>query len=340
MTMPTVAAIVPCYRVRAHILDVLATIGPDVASIYVIDDACPEDSGALVAEACGDPRVRVIRRAHNGGVGAATLTGFDAAAAEGATILVKIDGDGQMDPAAIPRLVRPILTGAADYSKGNRFFSPEFVRGMPALRLLGNAVLSFMTKLSSGYWDVFDPTNGFVALHADVFRVLPRRKIAARFFFESDLLFRLNLVRARVIDIPIEARYAGERSNLAIGRIVGPFLGGHARNFVKRVVYSYLLRDFSTGSIFLLCGLPLCLAGTSFGTYEWIAHARAGVTASAGTVMAAALPVIVGFQLLLSFLGYDITSVPRTALHPRLTGAVWAFRRRDDAPPDPGGAPE
>jgi glycosyltransferase involved in cell wall biosynthesis len=308
---------------------VLARIGPEVSRIYVVDDACPEHVGDLVERECHDPRVRVIRCAQNGGVGAATLTGFAAAAADGAEVLVKLDGDGQMDPAMIPRLVRPIPAGVADYAKGNRFFSPEFVRGMPAARLFGNAVLSFMTKLSSGYWGVFDPTNGFVAIHAEVFRLLPLQKIATRFFFESDMLFRLSLLRARVVDIPLPASYADEQSNLAIHRVIWPFLVGHVRNFLTRVVYAYFLRDFSTGSVFLICGLPLLAAGLGFGSYEWIAHARAGVTASAGTVMAAALPVIVGFQLLLSFLGYDITNVPRTALHPRLSGTVTALGDED-----------
>lgn len=315
---PRIAVVIPCYRVQRHILDVLARVGPEVGSVYVVDDACPERSGDLVAARCHDPRVRVIRRERNGGVGAATMTGFDAAAADGADILVKLDGDGQVDAAMIPRLVSPIASGIADYAKGNRFFSPEFVRGMPPARLIGNAVLSFMTKLSSGYWSTFDPTNGFLAVHVQVFRLLPRTKLAERFFFESDLLFRLNLLRAHVVDIPLPAAYAGQRSNLVIHRVIWPFVVGHARNFIKRVGYGYFLRDFSTGSVFLLCGLPLLACGTAFGTYEWIVSARSGVTASAGTVMVAALPVLVGFQLLLSFLGYDITNVPRTALHPRL----------------------
>lgn len=325
-----VAVVVPCYRVSRQVLGVLAGVPPDVHAIYVVDDACPEHTGDLVAQECSDPRVQVIRRPQNGGVGAATLTGFHAAAAAGATILVKIDGDGQMDPAMVSRLVRPVATGVADYAKGNRFFSPEFVTAMPAARLIGNAVLSFLTKLSSGYWGMFDPTNGFVALHADVFKTIPADKLATRFFFESDLLFRLNLMRARVVDIPMPARYQDEASNLTISRVVGPFLFGHARNFLKRVAYSYYLRDFSTGSLYLLTGLPLLLLGAAFGAYEWITHARAGMTASAGTVMAAALPVIVGFQLVLAFLGYDITNVPRTALHPRLASDHSAVPSNED----------
>jgi glycosyltransferase involved in cell wall biosynthesis len=318
MSAPTVAVVIPCYRVGARVLAVLARIGPEVAAIYVVDDACPEQVGALIEREVRDPRVRVVRHERNQGVGAATLTGMALAAKEGATVLVKIDGDGQMDPALIPNFVAAILRGDADYAKGNRFFAPDFLRGMPAGRVFGNGMLSFITKLSSGYWSVFDPTNGYIAVHAAVFDLIPKEKIAPRFFFESDLLFRLNLLRANVVDIPLRATYADERSNLRAGRETMPFLWYLSRNFFKRLIYSYFVRDFSIGSLYLLFGLPILLFGLVFGASEWISHARSGALASAGTVMVAALPMIVGFQLLLAFLTYDVANVPRTAIHPRL----------------------
>jgi dolichol-phosphate mannosyltransferase len=179
-------------------------------------------------------------------------------------------------------------------------------------------MLSFITKLSSGYWSVFDPTNGYLAIHAAVFDLIPKDKIAPRFFFESDLLFRLNLVRANVVDIPLRAAYADEKSNLRIATVLMPFLWYLSLNFFKRIVYSYFVRDFSIGSVYLLFGLPIMLFGLVFGVAEWISHWRSGALASAGTVMVAALPIIVGFQLLLAFFTYDIANVPRTAIHPRL----------------------
>lgn len=318
MTELKIAVVIPCYRVGVRVIEVIAAIGPEVGNIYVVDDACPQQTGALVEREVRDPRVRVMRRSQNGGVGAATLTGMAAAAADGADILVKIDGDGQMDPALILALVRPIMRGEADYAKGNRFFAPDYLAGMPPGRILGNGVLSFMTKVSSGYWTVFDPTNGFVAIHVSLFRLLPTDKIASRFFFESDLLFRLNLLRAHVVDVPMRARYGDEGSNLRARRVVLPFLWRHLRNAAKRLVYSYFVRDFSVGSIYFIAGLLLVLFSVVFGTYEWIIHARSFVLASAGTVMLAALPFIVGFQLLLSFIAFDIANVPRTPLHPRL----------------------
>ena len=318
MSEPHIAVVIPCYRVAGQILDVVRRVGPEVAAIYVVDDACPEGSGRLVETEINDPRIRVIRHPDNRGVGVATMTGMTAALADGADILVKLDGDGQMDPALIPNLIDPIARGQADYTKGNRFYAPEGLRGMPAARVIGNAALSFLTKLSSGYWQLLDPTNGFIAIHAAVFALLPREKIAQRFFFECDLLFRLNLLRANVRDLAMAASYAGEKSNLRVHRVVLPFSFYLLRNFLKRVVYSYFVRDFSVGSLYLTFGLPLFLFGVINGTFEWIAFAKAGTFASAGTVMLAALPIIIGFQLLLSFLAYDVSNVPRDAIHMQL----------------------
>jgi dolichol-phosphate mannosyltransferase len=319
---PRIAVVIPCFRVKRHILDVISHIGPEVDAIYVVDDSCPEGSGAFVTEHVSDPRVTVMVHEKNQGVGGATLTGMRQAAEKGATVVVKIDGDGQMDPALIDRFVTPILRGEADYTKGNRFYDLDRIRSMPTIRLAGNAVLSFVTKLSSGYWDVFDPTNGYVAIHTQVLKQLPLEKISRRYFFESDLLYRLYTVRAVVMDIPMHAHYGGEESSLKIGQVIGPFVAGHLHNMFKRILYTYYLRDFSLASIYLPIGLLLCAWGTLFGLAKWSALARLGIPASAGTVMLAALPVIVGFQLLLGFLGMDVANVPRTPLQARLFGSA------------------
>ena len=207
------------------------------------------------------------------------------------------------------------MAGEADYTKGNRFFDLEEIRAMPKVRLFGNAVLSLMTKLSSGYWDLFDPTNGYTAIHAEVARHLPFGKISQRYFFETDILFRLNTLRAVVVDVPMDAKYGDEVSNLRISKIVGEFLIKHARNFMKRIFYNYFLRDLSLASIELPLGLVLLMAGTGFGGYHWLESAREGVATPAGTVMLAALPILMGLQLVLAFLGYDIATVPRRPRH-------------------------
>lgn len=313
-----IAVIIPSYKVRQHILDVIARIGPEVERVYVVDDCCPEGSGEYVKANCMDPRVKVVFNEVNQGVGGATLRGFAEAAREGGEILVKIDGDGQMDPALIPKFVAPIVAGRADYTKGNRFYNPEDVMTMPRVRLIGNAVLSFMSKLSTGYWQLFDPTNGYLAIHARVFSLLPVEKVAQRYFFETDLLFRLNTIRAAVQDIPMSAVYGDEVSNLRIHKELGRFFVGHARNLGKRVAYNYFVRDFGVASLQLLGGVLTMGFGLVFGAVKWYQSAAAGVDTPAGTVMIATLPVILGFQLLLAFLGQDIANTPREPLHDRL----------------------
>lgn len=309
------AVVVPCYRVREHILKVVAGIDRTIARIYVIDDACPEDSGGHVVRHCRDPRVTVIWHPVNKGVGGAVMTGYSAALADGMDIVVKLDGDGQMNPALLREFVLPILEGTADYTKGNRFYDLEFLRTMPRIRLFGNAVLSFMNKLSSGYWDIFDPTNGYTAIHTEIIRLLPLHKISERYFFETDMLFRLNTVRAVVQDVPMKACYGDEVSNLSIAGIIGEFGYKHARNFGKRIFYNYYLRDMSVASFELPVGLLLFLFGVSFGSTHWLQAMRTGSTTPPGTVMLAALPIIMGVQFILAFLSHDINAVPLRVIH-------------------------
>lgn len=316
----SVAVVIPCYRVGAHIEDVIARIGDWAHVVYCVDDGCPEDSAAAIERAAAvDSRVRLVRRPANGGVGAAMATGYQQAIVDGADILVKVDGDGQMDPTLAPALVQPILDGEADYVKGNRFFSPETVAGMPPLRLVGNAGLSFLTKLSTGYWDLFDPTNGFTALHAQVAAELPLERLHPRYFFESDVLFRLGVLRARVVELPLAAVYRGEQSNLSEWHALMTFPGLHLRNLVKRIGYNYVLRNFSVGSLYLGVGGLLSAFGILFGGFMWLRGAWLGDPATAGTVMLAGLPVLLGIQFLVAFLNHDIASVPTVPLHPRLS---------------------
>lgn len=213
-------------------------------------------------------------------------------------------------------LIAPLLAGEADYAKGSRFYDLSRVTQMPRLRLIGNAALSLLAKFSTGYWDILDPTNGYTALHAMAARRLDLEKVSKRYFFETDILFRLNLIRAVVVDVPMDARYGDEDSNLKISRIVGEFAWKHARNTAKRIFYNYFLRDFTIASIELLVGIVLLLLGGSFGIHAWIESSQRGVPTSAGTVMLAALPVMLGLQLVLAFLAYDVARVPRKVLGP------------------------
>jgi glycosyltransferase involved in cell wall biosynthesis len=311
----SIAVVIPSYKVTRHVLGVIASIGPEVGRIYVVDDKCPDGSGKLVREACQDPRVVVLEHDANQGVGGAVISGYRAAIADGAKVIVKLDGDGQMDASLIPSFVAPILAGEADYAKGNRFFNLEQIRAMPPVRLFGNAMLSLMTKLSSGYWDLFDPTNGYTAIHADAARYLPFDKISRRYFFETDMLFRLNTLGAVVVDVPMDAVYGDEVSNLKVSRVVTEFAAKHVRNFLKRLFYNYYLRNMSLASIQLPGGIALILFGIVYGGVHWLRSAQSDIATPAGTVMVAALPLIMGVQMVMAFLAYDIASVPRRPLH-------------------------
>ncbi|MDR0769734.1 MAG: glycosyltransferase family 2 protein [Burkholderiales bacterium] len=326
-----IAVIIPCYKVTHHILKVLEEIDNRVWRIYVVDDACPEKSGALVETQFRDPRVKVLYHDHNKGVGGAVISGYRAAIADGATVLVKIDGDGQMSPALLPDFAMPILTGAADYTKGNRFYDLAKIKQMPRGRIYGNAMLSLLAKLSNGYWDLFDPANGYTAIHAEVARRLPLERISERYFFESDMLFRLGTIRAVVIDVPMDACYGEEVSNLKVREEFGDFLWKLSRNFFKRIFYNYFLRDVSLASLELLFGTILVVFGGVYGAYHWAHSASLGVTTPAGTVIVAAVSLLVGLQLLLAFLGYDIANVPRRPLQQFFTAnAKWQHDKNND----------
>ncbi len=310
-----VAVVIPCYRVTAHVLQVIAAVGPEVHRIFVVDDACPDGSGALVQAQCTDPRVKVYFHESNQGVGGAVMTGYKAAMADDMDIIVKVDGDGQMAPALIPYFIAPILKGQADYTKGNRFYDLTHIGQMPRIRLFGNMVLSFMAKLSSGYWNLFDTTNGFTAIHAKAARRIAFDKVSQRYFFETDLLFRLNIIRAVVIDIPMDASYGSEKSNLQASRVLGEFFVKHLRNFAKRVVYNYFLRDMTAASLELVLGLCALTFGIVFGGVHWIQGLATDIPTPLGTIMLAALPTMLGLQMLLAFVAFDVANVPRRPIH-------------------------
>jgi dolichol-phosphate mannosyltransferase len=313
-----IVVVIPCYRVSGQIMDVIEKIGDECNRIIVVDDACPEKSGELVERECKDKRVTVIYNESNLGVGGAVLAGYRLALDYDADIIVKIDGDGQMEPSLIPKFIEPISLHQADYTKGNRFYHIPDLRNMPLIRLFGNAVLSFITKLSSGYWNNFDPTNGYTAIQASLIPLLPPEKISSDYFFESDMLFRLNLLQAKVVDIPMSAKYSSESSNLMVRKVIPIFFYKNTQNLIKRLFYNYFLRDFSAASIELILGFALAAFGFLFGAWQWYAHVQAGEIASTGTVMVAVLPMVIGFQFLIAFLNFDLTNTPNLPIYAKL----------------------
>jgi glycosyltransferase involved in cell wall biosynthesis len=302
---PYVCVVIPAYKVSDQIIEVVRSIGPEVSKIIVIDDACPDSSGKVLIAGIKDPRLEVIFHSLNTGVGGAVITGYKKALLYGCDVVVKVDGDGQMDTARIIDLIQPTLENRADYTKGNRFFEIDYVKQMPKIRIVGNLGLSFMTKLSTGYWHIFDPNNGFTAIHKSILERLNLEKIDKRYFFESDMLFRLNLLDAKVLDIAIPARYGEEKSSLKIRKVLIEFPIKHTRNLFKRIVYMYYLRDFKLASIELPLGIGLGMFGLVLGFYSWLNGILTNTATPTGTLVLIAMSSLAGLQLILAFFSYD-----------------------------------
>lgn len=313
-----VCVVIPMYRVAPYIQTVIASLPAWVWRIVAVDDASPDDTVAQVL-ALDDPRLVLVKNSSNLGVGGAVLAGMDKAVELGATIIVKVDGDGQMPVEYLDRLVQPILRGQADYVKGNRFYHTSAITRMPFIRRLGNIALSFLTKMASGYWNVFDPTNGFLAIDAEAYQAIDRNRIHRRYFFESSMLMELNLSRAVVCEVTMPARYAGETSSMSIPRVLFEFPAQLIQAFFRRLWLQYFVLDFSVGSLFVVMGGLLALFGLVWGAVWWRQSILTGRTASTGTVMLAVLPFILGFQLLLQFVVFDVQNVPRRVIS-RLAG--------------------
>lgn len=320
-SMPTelvrsnIVAVIPCYRVEAKIAHVLAGVPKYVKHILVVDDASPDETAAIVARAAQqDRRIMLLRHAKNQGVGGAMLTGFRKALELGADVVVKIDGDDQMDLAYLPRLLVPILQLQADYTKGNRFRDFQALQKMPVIRRIGNMGLGFLTKAATGYWNLFDPTNGFLAIHGKVLAQLPLDRIDKTYFFETSMLARLYLIGAVVKDIPVPARYGTEVSNLSIHWSLIEFSAKLLKTLIQRLVVKNLIYDFSMVSIYLLAGFPLLLFGLTFGITKWAEYSKRQLSAPTGTVMLPTLAVIIGIQFIIAAIEVDLRAVPSEPL--------------------------
>lgn len=307
----SIAVIIPAYRVRDHILGVIGDVGREVSMIIVVDDACPEKSGDFVEQTCTDPRVTVVRHDRNQGVGGAVLTGMREAMARGADVLVKVDGDGQMDATLAGNFAAPIVNGQADYVKGNRFFYLEASETMPFARRAGNLALTFISRFSTGYYSLSDPTNGYIAIDRRLAECLPVEKLAKRYFFETDLLFRINTLGAKVVEIPHNAVYGDEESSLNVRSELFQFAGRHVVTLAKRLFYQYVLRDFNPGSVLLFLGLVFAVFGTLGVVSAWTQSVLTGIPRSGGAVALLEVLVILSTIFLVGFLNYDIGKEPK-----------------------------
>jgi dolichol-phosphate mannosyltransferase len=306
-----IALVIPAYRVENEIKDVLSALPGYIQYIIVIDDCSPDRSGEIISMCAElDNRIHLIRHKQNQGVGGAMITGFKKALDFEAEFIVKVDGDGQMNPDYLPALLTPLIEGKADYVKGNRFHDFIALQQMPFVRRFGNIFLSFLVKAATGYWNIFDPTNGYFAINANILRRIPFEKIASTYYFETSMLSELYLLGAYVLDVPIPARYGNEKSNLNIYKVLLEFPPRLIKTLTKRVILKYFLYDFSIVSLYLLAGVPLFLFGVIFGTIQWIKYTTLDIPAPTGTIILPMMCVLLGIQFIMSALQADIQSVP------------------------------
>jgi len=306
-----VAVVIPAYRARATVGKVVEEALAVADFVILVDDACPEQSGEAVRRE--DPRVHVERHDRNRGVGGATKTGVRKALELGADYIVKIDSDGQMDTSYVPDMIDVLERyPEIDLVKGNRFADPATLQAMPVTRLLGNAGLTFLVKFSSGYWTIVDPTNGFIALRAGAVRQVTIERLADRYFFEIDLLCLFGLRRRAIAELEMPAIYGGEHSSLSIPRVLFSFPLKLAARFARRLLVNYLIVEINVGSLCGLIGLPLLLFAVLFGGHEWAISSSSGIPRPAGTVVLSLLLFMIGFQLSLQALLYDVQFSTRT----------------------------
>lgn len=305
------AVVVPCFNVEKEVAGVVHGLPSWVGLIVAVDDGSTDGTVRMLRRlAAEDRRLEVIVRSRNGGVGAAMVTGYQVALESGADFIVKMDGDGQMDSKELPRLLQPLLDGRADYAKGNRFRHVRDLQRMPRVKLFGNILLTLVTKLVSGYWRIFDVQNGYTAISREALEALPLDQIERGYSFENSVLALLNLENRPVADIPMPAVYGNETSNMRVSRVVLGFPPRLARMLLRRLVYKYVVYDTSPVALYVGLGALLGGFGTAFGAYEWWTSIQTGIPATAGTVVAALLPVLMGFLLLLQAISLDIAQSP------------------------------
>lgn len=306
------AVVIPTFKAENHLKTVIEGLPDMIDHIIVVEDKCPRNSGKIAAEMQKtDKRIVVLYHEVNQGVGGAVITGYKKALELDCDIIVKMDSDDQMDPAYLPDLMRPVADGLAGYAKGNRFVDFKALRAMPGFRLFGNSVLSFLVKACSGYWNMMDPTNGYTAISKDDLQKINLEKIAKRFFFETDMLIRLNIYNTIVKDVPIPARYGDEKSTLSIRSTMLRFPYLLLKGLAKRFILKYLIYDFNMASVYILTGMPMLLWGIFYGLFKWVENTINHTATPTGTIMLAVLPLILGTQFVIAAINIDITSTPK-----------------------------
>lgn len=310
--MSKIAIIIPCYKVANHIEKVVESIPNHINYIIAVNDCSPDSTDALLKEIANkNQRLVYIKHEINLGVGGAMISGFKKAFELEVDIVVKIDGDGQMDLKYLPQFLEPLINNSADFTKGNRFKNYKTLKKMPIVRRVGNLGLSFLTKAASGYWNIFDPANGYLAIKTEKLKDFDFKNLHKRYFFESSLLIEAYNYDTTIKDIPIDSLYGNEVSNLSITKVLFEFPPKLVRAFLKRIILKYFLNDFNIASVYILFGLPIFSLGFIYGIVNFIHYVKINTVAPTGTVVIPTLMITLGFQLLLSFINFDINNYPK-----------------------------
>lgn len=306
-----VAAVVPAHNEERLIGQTISTMPKFVDFVVVIDDGSADDTAKRAVEA-GDPRVILIEHQTNMGVGAAIIDGHRMALDLGADVNVVMAGDAQMDPHYLPALLDPIADKGCGFTKANRFYSREALAGMPVIRIAGNIVLSFATKMASGYWNLFDPQNGYTAITRDALGRIDLDRVARGYSFENDLLVRLGIADVQATDVQVPARYGTEVSGMKLHRVIPEISRLLFVGFWRRIVLKYVLMSFSPIALLLFTGLFLCVLGATVGLWAIIVT-PSGKVPSTGTALLATGPLLVGINMLVHALSLDIQQTPAAA---------------------------
>jgi glycosyltransferase involved in cell wall biosynthesis len=300
-----VGVVVPAYDEEALIGATLGGIPELVDRIIVVDDGS-SDRTSERAQAVGDPRVEVLSHEQRSGVGAATVTGYRRALADGIDVVVVMNGDNQMDPEDLPKLVAPVARGELDYAKANRLASGQAWQLIPKTRFFGNAILSMLTKVASGYWHVADSQSGYTVVSREMLELLDLDHIYTNYGFPNDMLVHLNVWNARVRDFPSRPIYGvGERSNMRYRHVVPRIAWLLVRGFFWRLWEKYVKRDFHPLVFFYVMGFIATLAGVLLGLVV-VGYRIAGYSIPIATVVLVALLVISGLQFTLFAMWFDM----------------------------------
>ena len=303
----SIAVVIPCYKVEKHIQKVVTEIPDYVTSIILVNDGSPDKTGEILDQlAKENAKITVLHHSKNQGVGGSMITGFEEAVKQNQEIVIKIDGDGQMSISYFDKMLYAVFEEKYNFVKGNRFFDRKMLHKMPAIRRIGNLGMSFLIKIASGYWNVFDPTNGFFCIHTSLLKRIDFNRLSKRFFFESSLLIELYYTGAKIKDIAMPAIYANEKSNLSIWKTFFSFPPRLFKSFLRRIWLRYFVYDFNIGSLYIFFGIPLFFFGLIFGIVKWIHYASLQTATPTGTIMIAVISLVLGFQMILAAIQYDI----------------------------------